>query len=98
MERAAQVVEGAGFDPSVVGQIRALESWLDGFPAEGLLELDYAGLGKLFSEADLALDESAADTAASLLALEQGNYDEAGLFYGNVARRWGRLQSLTFAN
>ena len=96
--RASQIVEGAGFDPAVVSQIGALESWLDGFPSDGLLELDYAGLGQMFSEADLALDDSAAETAASLLALENGDYEEAGLAYSNVARRWGRLQSLAFVN
>lgn len=98
VERAAQIVDGAGFDPSVGGRISALASWLQGFPATGMVELDYASVGQLFSAADLALDESAADTAASLLALEQGNYDEAGSFYGNVARRWSRFQSLAFAN
>ncbi|MDX2344691.1 MAG: hypothetical protein QNL12_13670 [Acidimicrobiia bacterium] len=98
VERAVQIVEGAGFDPSVVGQVQALASWLDGFSPDGMVELDYAAVGELFSEADLVLDESAADTAASLLALEQGNFDEAGAFYGNVVRRWGRLQSLAFAN
>jgi hypothetical protein len=98
VERAAQIVEGAGFDTSVVDQVRALASWLNGFPEEGMVELDYGSVGELFSEGDLVLDESAADTAASLLALEQGNYEEAGAFYGNVARRWGRLQSLAFAN
>lgn len=96
--RASQIVEGAGFDPAVVSQIGALESWLDGFPSDGLLELDYAGLGQMFSEADIALDDSAAETAASLLALENGDFEEAGLAYSNVARRWGRLQSLAFAN
>ena len=44
------------------------------------------------------MDESAADVAASLHALEQGNFDEAGSFYGNMARRWGRVQSLAFSN
>ena len=98
VERAAQIVDGAGFESGVVDQVRALASWLDGFPAEGMVELDYGSVGKLFSEGDLVLDESAADTAASLLALQQGKYDEAGALYGNVARRWGRLQSLAFAN
>lgn len=98
VEHAAQIVDGAGFDPSITAQIRALVSWLQGFPADGMVELDYASVGELFSEGDLVLDESVADTAASLSAVEQGNYEEAGLFYGNVARRWGRLQSLAFAN
>lgn len=96
--RAVQTVDGAGFDTSVVDQLQGLESWLRGFPEDSLLELDYAGVASLFSEGDLVLDESAADAAASLLALELGNYDEAGSFYGAMARRWGRVQSLAFSN
>ena len=56
VERAAQIVEGAGFDTSVVDQVRALASWLNGFPAEGMVELDYGSVGELFSEGDLVLD------------------------------------------
>lgn len=96
--RAVQIVDGAGFDPNVVGQVEGLESWLRRFSADSMLELDYARVAQLFSEGDLVLDESAADTAASLHALELGNFDEAGAFYSTIARRWGRVQSLAFAN
>lgn len=96
--RAVQTVDGAGFDSSVVAQVQGLESWLEEFPGDAMLELDYAGVAQLFSEGDLVLDESAADAAASLLALELGNYDEAGSFYNAIARRWSRAQSLAFAN
>jgi hypothetical protein len=98
VSRAAQTVADAGFDSSVIGQVQGLESWLQDFPADAMLELDYAGVAQLFSEGDLILDESAADAAASVLALEQGNFEEAGNFYAKVARRWGRAQSLAFAN
>jgi len=98
VSRAVQIVDGAGFDPSVVAQVQGLESWLQEFPAEAMLELDYAGVAQLFSEGDLVLDESAADAAASLLALELGNFDEAGGFYNAVSRRWSRVQALAFSN
>ncbi len=96
--RATQIVAAAGFDGAVVAQVEGLESWLDRFPPDSMLELDYDGVAELFAEGDLVLDESAADTAASLLALELGNYEEAGSFYAKVARRWGPVQSLAFAN
>lgn len=98
IERAGQIVEGAGFDASVVGQVEGLESWLRRFSPDSMLELDYDGVAELFSDGDLVLDESAAETAASLHALELGNFDEAGQFYTTIARRWGRVQSLAFAN
>ena len=50
------------------------------------------------SAADLALDESAADIAASLDALEQGDYETSGDYYGRVAERWAHAQSLTYVN
>jgi hypothetical protein len=96
--RAAQIIDGAGFQAAIVHQIRGLESWLEDFPPDALLELDYGNVATLFSEGDLVLDESAADAAASLKALENGNLDEAGTFYAAVARRWGPVQSLAFAN
>lgn len=98
VERAVQIVEGAGFDPSVVGQVEGLESWLKRFAPDSMLELDYDRVAGLFTDGDLVLDESAADTAASLHALELGNFEEAGAFYASMARRWGRVQSLAFAN
>ena len=96
--RAVQIVEGAGFDPGVVGQVESLDSWLRRFAADSMLELDYDRVAELFSDGDLVLDESVADTASSLHALEQGNYEEAGAFYAAIARRWGRVQALAFAN
>ena len=82
----------------MVAQVEGLESWLERFPSDSMLELDYDRVAELFAEGDLVLDESAADTAASLLALELGNYEEAGSFYANIARRWGPVQALAFAN
>ena len=96
--RAVQIVDDAGFDSSVVGQVRALASWLDDFPGDGMLELDYGSVATLFSEGDLVLDESAADVAASLLALEHEDFDGAGERYETLMRRWGRAQSLAFSN
>jgi hypothetical protein len=98
VRRAIQTLGTAGFDATVVGQMEGLLSWLEDFPGDSMVELDYATAASLFSEGDLVLDESAADTAASLLALEHGNYEEAGSFYARVASRWARVQSLAFAN
>lgn len=98
VSRAAQIIEGAGFQTAIVHQMRGLESWLEDFPPDALLELDYAEVAGLFSEGDLVLDESVAETAASLKALEDGNFEEAGSSYTAVARRWGPVQSLAFAN
>ena len=98
VDRAIRIVDSVGFEPSVVGQLRSLGSWLEAFPDDGMLELDYGSVAELFSEGDLVLDESAADIAASLLALEHGDIEEAGGHYQTMMRRWGRVQSLAFSN
>lgn len=98
VERAISIVSDAGFDPGVVGQLRSLASWLEDFPPNAMLELDYGSVVHLFSEGDLILDESAADVAASLLALEHGDLERAADFYQIIMRRWGRAQALAFSN
>ena len=98
VERAAQVVAGAGFDSSIVAQVNSLSSWLDEFDGDCMLELDYGSVADLFSEGDLVLDESSADVASSLLALEQEDLERAGEHYSTLMRRWGRAQSLAFSN
>ena len=62
------------------------------------MELDYGGAARQFSEGELATDETADDVAASLRALERGDFEAAGDHYARVAARWAHAQSLTFAS
>ena len=98
LERAVAVLDGVGFDDSVVEEVRDVARWLEGFPEHALVELDYGGAARLFSDSDLVLDETAADVHASLAALEQGDLDEAGDRYAEAAGRWAHAQALTYAN
>jgi len=98
VNRAAEVIAAAGFDPSVVGEVRSLGSWLDAFPDDALAELDYGAVATLFSDGDLVLDDSAADIAGSLLALEHGDLERAATYYASLTRRWGHVQALAFSN
>jgi hypothetical protein len=98
VERAARILSDAGFEGPVVGQVRSLGSWLAAFPDDGMLELDYGTVATLFSEGDLVLDESAADVAASLLALEHGDTEAAADHYAALTRRWSQAQALSFSN
>lgn len=89
----------SGFDDSVIGPIEDVVEWLDGFDdGVKMLELDYGSVAGLFSNGELALDESAADVAASLAALAEGDVERAGTFYANAAGRWANAQSVVFAN
>lgn len=98
VERSAEIIESAGFDPAVIGQVRSLVSWIEDFPGEGMLELDYGEVATLFSDGDLALDDSAADVAASLHALQHGDMETAATHYGALTRRWGHAQALAFSS
>lgn len=72
--------------------------WLRPFPVDAVVELDYGGAARLFSDGELATDETAAEVAASLRDLQRGDYDAAGEHYGRVAARWSHAQALTFAS
>lgn len=98
VRRSIDVLEEAGFDASIIEQVGDLQEWLEAFPADGIVELDYGSVASLFSDAELALDESVADIAASLDALEEGDYEQAGERYGSAASRWAHAQSLAYAN
>jgi hypothetical protein len=98
VRRSVGVLEEAGFEDGIVEQVVDLQSWLEAFPSDGIVELDYGSVASLFSDAELVLDESAADIAASLDALEEGDYEEAGERYGSAASRWAHAQSLAYAN
>ena len=78
--------------------MRDVVHWLEGFPADAMVELDYAGVAGLFSEGDLVIDETAKEVAASIDALEEGDYETAGEMYAVAASRWAHAQSIAFAN
>lgn len=98
LQRATRILERAGFDEETLTQVRDLVDWLRGFPVEALVELDYGGAARLFADGELATDETAEEVAASLRALQRGDFEAAGEHYGRVAARWAHAQSLTFAN
>jgi hypothetical protein len=52
----------------------------------------------LFSDGEVAFDESAVEVRRSLEALERGDMDEAGEAYMMVATRWAQRQALAFSN
>lgn len=98
VRRSIDVLEEAGFEDVVVDQVRDLVSWMEAFSSPAVLELDYGRVIELFSDGDLVLDETAAEVAASLDALERGDYEAAGEHYASAASRWAHAQSLGYAN
>ncbi len=98
LDDAADVLDEAGFDEAIVEPVNDLRAWLDEFPLDAMVELDYGSVAASFSDADLALDDTAADIAASLAALRDDDFDRASEFYASAAARWSAAQALTFSN
>ncbi|NND02445.1 MAG: hypothetical protein HKN91_06640 [Acidimicrobiia bacterium] len=96
--RAVSVIDGAGFDSSIVEQVEDLERWLRGFPNGSMLELDYATVAELFSAVELAFDDSVQQVQESLDALDELDYETAGERYATVASRWAYAQALSYVN
>ncbi len=93
-----EVLAEAGFDESVLSDIRDLNEWLGAFAGDCLVELDYATVAGMFDQADLVLDDSSADLWASIDALDSGDWEAAGRHYGTVAVRWADAMATAYAN
>lgn len=98
LDRAMAVLAEAGFDDSVLADMRDLNEWLGAFPGDCLVELDYATVAAMFEQAELVLDDSSADVWASIEALDAGDWEAAGRHYGSVAVRWADAMATAYAN
>lgn len=96
--RAIGILDEAGFDVGVVEDAQEVEEWLAEFDPLGMVELHYHTVAGLFSDGELAMDESCADVHRSLDALERFDYEAAGRAYADVAGRWAAAQALTYVN
>jgi hypothetical protein len=94
----ATVLASAGFPEQVVERVNDVERWLMEYSADSMVELDYSDVARLFSDADLVLDESAENVRNSLRALERGDGETSQREYETVASRWFMAQSFTFSN
>ncbi|HEY7565833.1 MAG TPA: hypothetical protein VIA81_12985 [Acidimicrobiia bacterium] len=98
IEQAVRILNEASVPESIVAELEALSGWLSEFPAEGMVELDYGGVAELFSEADLILDESAAEVWESIEALARDDWNAAGTQYGALMARWAPVYAVTYSN
>lgn len=98
LDRAVAILDDVPIDETVTQAVRELAAWLAEFEAEGLLELDYAGVAGAFSHEELLDDQSAADVWICLEALESGDFPRAGGVFEELSERWGAARALEVAN
>lgn len=77
---------------------RQLEEWLHQWHPRSLVELDYAGLVTLLSDAQLSADHSVAETHAALSGLAAGQPELAQAMYLRLRERWRTVRALQRAN
>jgi hypothetical protein len=78
-------------DVPVVAEIERVGRWLEEFHPHCLVELDYAGLVERVDDVHLSGDDSAADVAAGVEALAEGDSATAAAAYQRLGTRWGRV-------
>ncbi len=98
LEHAVEVLEELWVDDRIADMVRDLAEWLDGFPGEGLLELDYGGVARSFVDEELAADRTAGEVWDCLKALEDGDLVRAGHLFNQVSERWARARVLEAVN
>ncbi|MBW3587990.1 MAG: hypothetical protein KY429_01045 [Actinobacteria bacterium] len=98
IERAIDIMSRAGLAEEIVEPVDNLLAWMKEFPGTSLLELDYGTIVQLFSAEELVFDRSAGEVWSCLEALEDGDFEESGRIYTELASWWGRVRSLESAN
>ncbi|MET9292742.1 hypothetical protein [Streptomyces sp. NPDC003077] len=89
--------EALGEGPLIDGLVD-VGRWLEEFHPRALVELDYGGLVHTMPEGLLADDHSAAEVAAGLAALREGDGERAGQAYERLSERWSEVRARQFAS
>lgn len=89
VDAALALVDGAD---DVEQEVDDLAVWLGGFDDRSLLELDYAGLGRLLGAERLRADRSVHEVWSAIEGLETGDLLAAVAYYGALRGRWSDLR------
>lgn len=98
LARALEILDASAIDAGVVEAVRELSGWLEEFPGEGLIELDYAGVSAAFADDDLVNDQSAAEVWTCLQALATGDLQRAAETFEALSERWTEIRSFEVVN
>ncbi len=85
-------------DERLTEAVRDLGAWINEFHPRGVVELDHGGLVRLLGFPRVRRDDSVAQVAAFLAALDEGRDTEAWTGYRVLLDRWRRVQQLSRAS
>ncbi|KPI29834.1 hypothetical protein OK074_6750 [Actinobacteria bacterium OK074] len=96
--RALKALKDALDEGPLIDGLLDVGRWLEEFHPRSLVELDYGGLVHVVPAGDLDGDHSAADVAAGIEALRNGDGAAAGEAYGRLVERWRAVRDRRSAN
>jgi hypothetical protein len=98
LHRCLTILRRSEIPESIVAEVAELGEWMNDFPADAMVELDYGTVGGDFSTSDLTFDRSAEDLWDSLEALEDGDWQTAGQAYAALVTRWAPAMAVSYSN
>lgn len=98
IRRAHGILVKLGVFAAPAEELNQVLGWLEQFPQESMVELDYGDVSELFDSQELVFDDSCEQINLSLDALESEDMMLAGECYGRVVTRWAPAFSVTFSN
>jgi len=96
LRRALEALHSAGFTSNITSEIEELAAWLNEFPEDALVELDYGSVADMFGDQDLVTDDSAEGIWDSVEALESGDLAAARNRYIEMASKWSAAMAVGF--
>lgn len=98
IERGLDILNESWVDDVVIAALREVAEWLEDFSQDGLLELDYGSVARMFSDDELLEDRTAAEVWNCLEALEGGDIVRAGEVFAALNESWAGLRANEMAN
>lgn len=79
-----------------IDDLAGLETWLEAFGPEGMLELDYRQVG--WRLGPTLIDDTTFDVASAVDALVAGDLEDATRMYGAALFRWAEAQAVAYSS
>ena len=98
LDRGIEILSRSEIPETMMVEVEELREWLEPFSSRAMCELDYGDVAAMFSAAELAMDDSVADIWRALDALEAGDWQEAGEYYGSLVYRWTAAMSISYSS
>lgn len=88
LAQALSALESSWAEDDLAPAIRELLSWLEGFHSDGVLELDYGSVARLFADDELVDDHSATEVWACLEGVSVGDSVRSIRVFAELTEKW----------